>query len=245
MLDGLMVLDGGALRLGETGDPFDQPSPTRQFATALHGFDWLPHLLAAGPGGDAAGPAAAAGLAAGVRDLERLLVERRAPGAAHLPPGLRRPRPGAEASDAEISAMALDIARQRPPAAEGLRRARAQAGARRGGHAIAGCALTGKASDRLMDQGLKRVEALMDAVVLADGGHASRSPEAGLELLFDLLTLDDALGQRGRPPPEAVSRAIDRLSSSACGSSPWPTASLAAFQGGEAVEPPDRRGPGP
>src|SRR3954470_280946 len=41
LLEGLMVLDGGSLRLGETGDPFDQPSPTRQFATALHGFDWL------------------------------------------------------------------------------------------------------------------------------------------------------------------------------------------------------------
>src|SRR6478752_4360853 len=27
LLDGLLVLDGGAVRLGETGDPFDQPSP--------------------------------------------------------------------------------------------------------------------------------------------------------------------------------------------------------------------------
>src|SRR5688572_94436 len=50
LLDGVMLLEGGVLRLGETGDPFDQPSPTRQFAAALHGFDWLPHLLSAGPG---------------------------------------------------------------------------------------------------------------------------------------------------------------------------------------------------
>ena len=44
-----------------------------------------------------------------------------------------------------------------------------------------------------------------------DGGHASRSPEAGLELLLDLLTLDDALAQLSEPAPEAVRDAIARL----------------------------------
>jgi len=76
----------------------------------------------------------------------------------------------------------------------------------------------------------------MDAAVLADGGHATRSPQAGMELLFDLLTLDDALIQRGWPPPEGLSRAIDRLTA---GLRFFTLAdgALAAFQGGEASAP--------
>ncbi len=58
---------------------------------------------------------------------------------------------------------------------------------------------------------LQRLEPALKASVLADGGHASRAPEAGLELLFDLMTLDDALVQLGQVPPEELTRAVDRL----------------------------------
>jgi uncharacterized heparinase superfamily protein len=235
LLEGVLVLDGGVLRLGETGDPFDQPSPTRQFAIALHGFDWLPHLMAAGPG--------ASRLALRLlQDWRRVFgtwngfswsgerLERRT---FHLACAAKALAP--EASDAEISAMALDIARgarQLLKASDAPDRKLERAVVA----TIAGCALTGKASDRLMAAGLKKVMARLDAIVLPDGGHASRSPEAGLELLFDLLTLDDALGQRGRPAPEALTRAIDRLSSSVRFFT-LADGHLAAFQGGEAVEP--------
>jgi uncharacterized heparinase superfamily protein len=70
--------------------------------------------------------------------------------------------------------------------------------------------------------------------VLADGGHASRSPQAGLDLLFDLLTLDEALTERGIPAPPAMMQAIDRL----LGAVRFFTLSdgrLPALQGGEAV----------
>lgn len=235
LLDGVMALDGGALRLGETGDPFDQPSPTRQFAIALHGFNWLPHLMSAGPGSSRLALRL-------LQDWRRVFgvwnafswsgerLERRT---FHLACAARALAP--EASDAEISAIALDIARgarQLLKACDAPHRALERAVV----VTIAGCALSGKASDRLIATGLKRVIALMELIVLPDGGHASRSPEAGLELLFDLLTLDDALNQRGRPAPESLGRAIDRLSSSvrffvlADGH-------LAAFQGGEAVGP--------
>ncbi|CAN5188970.1 heparinase II/III family protein [soil metagenome] len=233
LLDGLMALDGGALRLGETGDPFDQPSPSRQFATALHGFDWLPHLMSAGPGSSRLALRL-------LQDWRRVFgvwnafswggerLERRT---FHLACAARALAP--EASDAEISAIALDIARgarQLLRASDAPHRALERAVV----ITVAGCALSGKASDQLIATGLKRVGALLNVIVLPDGGHASRSPDAGLELLFDLLTLDDALNQRGRPSPESLGRAIDRLSSSvrffvlADGH-------LAAFQGGEAV----------
>ena len=51
--------------------------------------------------------------------------------------------------------------------------------------------------------------------MLPDGGHVSRSPEAGLELLLDLLSLDDAFGHRGLEVPAEASRAIDRLTRNA------------------------------
>jgi uncharacterized heparinase superfamily protein len=235
LLDGVMTLEGATLRLGEAGDPFDQPSPSRRFAVALHGFDWLPHLLAAGP----AAPRLALRL---LQDWRRVFgvwnefswsgepLERRT---FHLACAARALAP--EASDAEISAMALDIAR----GARQLLKA-SDAPERRLERAlvvtIAGCALSGKASNQLMAAGLKRVAAELEAIVLPDGGHASRSPQAGLELLFDLLTLDDAVGQRGRPAPEALTRAIDRLSSAARFFT-LADGYLAAFQGGEAVAP--------
>ena len=62
--------------------------------------------------------------------------------------------------------------------------------------AVAGCALAGKAGAAIRNRALKRLPAALAATVAPDGGHASRSPEAGLELLLDLLTLDDALLQQ-------------------------------------------------
>jgi uncharacterized heparinase superfamily protein len=64
----------------------------------------------------------------------------------------------------------------------------------------------------------------------------TRSPEQGLELLLDLLTLDDVLLQRGREAPVEVARAIDRLSA-ALRFFILGDGRLPAFQGGEAGDP--------
>ncbi|WP_425996432.1 heparinase II/III family protein [Caulobacter sp. DWR1-3-2b1] len=233
ILAGIMTLSGGALRVGEAGDPFDTPSPTRRFALALHRFDWLPDLVAAGSDG--------------ARRSLRLLddwrrvfgrwnafswsgecLERRV---FHLSCAARAL--AAEGSDAEVADLALDLARQARQlfkASDAPERVLERAVTA----TIAGCVLAEKPGDQLIDRGLKIVSAQIDRIVLGDGGHATRSPEAGLELLFDLLTLDDALGQRGRPSPEAVSRAIDRLAS-ATRFFTLTDGQLAAFHGGEAV----------
>jgi uncharacterized heparinase superfamily protein len=100
--------------------------------------------------------------------------------------------------------------------------------------ALAGASLAGVAGERLLAKAMPRLEAALDRTVLPDGGHASRSPQAGLELLLDLLALDDGLSQRGRPPAERVSRAIDRLTAALRFFS-LPDGALAAFQGGEAA----------
>ncbi|PHY19371.1 heparinase II/III family protein [Caulobacter sp. BP25] len=233
ILAGTLVLDGGSLRLGETGDPFDTASPTRRFAVSLHRFDWLPDLIAAGPDG--------------ARRALRLLddwrrvfgkwnafswsadcLERRV---FHLACAARAL--AAEASDAEAADLRRDLARQARHLAE-IKKAPARVLERAVAVTIAGCVLAGKPGEILIDKGLKALSRHIDRIVLPDGGHATRSPEAGVELLFDLLTLDDALRQRGKPTPEAVARAIDRLST-ATRFFTLGDGGLAAFHGGETV----------
>jgi uncharacterized heparinase superfamily protein len=235
LLAGTWTLAGQTLQLAPNADPWNQASPSRAFAVALHRFDWLSDLLAAGE----AGAARALPL---VLEWRRVfgrwnafawsgeILERRV---AQLTAAGRTL--AAQASDAETLLLADSLARQarrllqlakdRPRAAERL----AIVGA-------AGAVLTGPAGERLLGRALARLPAAIGRAVLADGVHASRSPQAGMELLFDLLSLDDALVRRGRPAPEALPRAIDRLTA-ALRFFTLPDSRLAAFQGGEASSP--------
>lgn len=235
ILTGTLTLDGGTLRMGADGDPFDTASPSRRFAISLHRFDWLPDLAAAGSDG--------------ARRALRLIDDWRRVfgkwnGFSWSPECLERrvfhlacaaKTLAAEGSDAEIADLTLDLVRQGRHLIE-LKTHPERALERAAVAALAGCVLAGKPGERLIDRGLKALLRHLDKMVLADGGHATRSPEAGVELLFDLLTLDDALGQRGRPSPEALSRAIDRLST-ATRFFTLGDGHLAAFHGGEAIAP--------
>ncbi|RRN64795.1 heparinase II/III family protein [Caulobacter sp. 602-1] len=235
ILTGALALDGGALRLALDGDPFDTASPSRRFAVSLHRFDWLPDLAAVGSDG------ARRSLRL-IDDWRRVFgkwnafswspecLERRV---FHLACAAKTL--AAEGSDAEIADLTRDLARQARHLVE-LNSAPERALERAAVATVAGCVLAGKSGERLIDKGLKALSRHLDRMVLADGGHATRSPEAGVELLFDLLTLDDALGQRGRPSPEALSRAIDRLST-ATRFFTLGDGHLAAFHGGEAIAP--------
>jgi uncharacterized heparinase superfamily protein len=141
----------------------------------------------------------------------------------------------ARASDAEIAAISLDLARQarfllRVDAGPGRGSERAAAAA------VGASALSGRAGERLLVRALRELEAALPKSVEPDGGHASRSPQAALELLFDLLTLDDALVQRGIAAPDEVMRAIDRLAG-AVRFFTLADGRLAAFQGGEELTP--------
>lgn len=236
ILAGTLTLDGGSLRLGPDGDPFDTASPSRRFAVSLHRFDWLPDLAAAGSDG------ARRSLRL-IDDWRRVFgkwnafswspecLERRV---FHLACAAKTL--AAEGSDAEVADLTRDLARQARHLLE-ITAAPARILERAAVATLAGCVLAGKPGERLIDKGLKALLRHLDRMVLADGGHATRSPEAGVELLFDLLTLDDALGQRGRPSPEALSRAIDRLSSAARFFT-LGDGHLAAFHGGEAIAQP-------
>ena len=100
---------------------------------------------------------------------------------------------------------------------------------------MAGCALAGAAGERLLAKALPRLTRALAAAVLPDGGLRTRSPEQGLELWFDLATLDDACCSAGGETPAALAGAMDRLAG-AVRFFTLPDGRLAAFNGGGAVD---------
>jgi uncharacterized heparinase superfamily protein len=235
ILRGDFNLGGSSLQVGPDGDPWDRPSPTYRLAVALHRYDWAPHLLS----DRLQGPIQALRLHLQWRRVfgtwnafswSAMTLERRVYNyACALGPM------AAGASDAEIAGLALDLARQ----ARHLLKIKAhpeRATERAAVAAIAATALAGAAGETLGRKAIARLESGLPKTVLPDGSHVCRSPQAGMELLFDLLTLEEALVQRGLEVPQAVTGAIDRLSAGlrffTLGD-----ARLACFQGGEAGSP--------
>jgi uncharacterized heparinase superfamily protein len=232
---GAFVLAGATLTTGPRGDPWDRPSPDWAFAVALHRMGWLRDVVAAG----VPGPAEA---------LRLVLEWRRAFGrwnAFSWSPEVLERRVFnlacqaraicARASEAETAGLAMDLARQARfllQVDEGPVRASERAVAA----AVAATALGGRASEQLLAAALRRLEETLPLTILPDGGHATRSPQAALELLFDLATLDDALVQRGVAPPDEVMRSIDRLAA-AVRFFTLADGRLAALQGGEELQP--------
>jgi uncharacterized heparinase superfamily protein len=235
LLGGTFILADEALALGPGGDPWNRASPSRAFAESLHRFDWLRDLLMAGD--------------EGAREALRLIqewrltfgrwssfawsgeiLERRVVNlATNLGPIV------AVASEAEVEMLANLLARQARQlliAPEPVWRTSERAVAA----AIAGAALSGRAGARLLARAGRRVGRDMAEIVLPDGGHVSRSPEAGLELLLDLLALDDGWTQRGLQVPDEAVRAIDRLTAGLRFFT-LPDGRLACFQGGEESTP--------
>ncbi len=235
ILNGAWKLGGETLTVGRGGDPWNRPSPSRPFAEDLHGFCWLKHLLATGDEGAREGLR----LLAGWRSVfgrwnsfswSGAVLERRV---INLACGL-----GAlteKASEAEIEGFANLLARQARMLLQtsdpAWRKAERTVAA-----GVAAAALAGKPGDRLLARVAVRLDSLLPEVVLPDGGHISRAPQAGLELLLDLLALDDACVRRGVQTPDEALRAIDRLRASIRFFT-LRDGALACFQGGESAPP--------
>ena len=234
ILAGAFVLAGETLACGQRGDPWNRPSPSRRFAVALHRFGWMRDLLAAGPEGTSEGLRLTL---AWSRIFGRWnafawsseVLERRVFNLACTARAL-----SARASDAEGAWIAHDLCRQARfllNMDEGPARACERAAVA----ALAATALSGSAGERLLVRSLSRLRRLLPTTVTPDGGHASRSPQAALELLFDLTALDDALTQRGQSAPEELLGAIDRLSG-AVRFFTLRDGRLPAFHGGEELD---------
>jgi uncharacterized heparinase superfamily protein len=230
VLSGRFALAGSSLEITADEDPFNRPSPTRAFAVELHAFAWLPSLMLQGE--------------RGAREALRLTLiwggvfARWSPFAWDPDILARRAfnlacaarRLGQVAPEAERLKLADVLGRQgrqllRPPGGIATLAERLTAAA------LVGCALAGAPGASIRRKALGRLPRALDRAVAEDGGHASRSPEAGLELLLDLLTLDDALNQLSEPSPEGVRAAIGRLEG-ALRLQTLPDGRLATLQGG-------------
>lgn len=234
MLAGRFVFDGLALEAGPGGDPWNRAAPSRAFAAELHGMDWLADILPA-----EGGPKTALVLVLGWHTVfgrwngfswSAPVLERRVHNLACAMGALIT-----EASRAEADLLLDTLARQARHLMLGEgdgSRAAEQAAAAATGAVVLG----GPAGERLLDRALRRLEQVLPHTVLPDGGHASRAPEAGMELLLDLKALDDGLLQRGREAPAELSRAIDRLGA-ALRFFTLADGRLAALQGSEDGDP--------
>ena len=182
------------------------PSPSRRFAAALHSFGWLRDLVAHGEPGawEALRLTLGWGRLFGPWNIfawEPRLLERRVFNLACNLAALSAP-----ASEAEAEQLAADLARQ-ARFLLGVRGAPERAAERATAAAAAGAALGGAAGERLLSRALARLGRVLPATVVADGGHASRSPQAALELLFDLQHTRRRLGAAaGHQPGRADAR---------------------------------------
>jgi uncharacterized heparinase superfamily protein len=193
--------------------PFDVGPPSEDWLRELHSFGWLRHLRAADT------PLARSNARATVEDWLTL----------HRRPG------GETVWDTDVTARrALSFLAQSPLVLHDadhdlyrdfvrslLRHAsvlRAAIGTSEPGmprvHAAIAIALIGLSlsqQERLAKTGLDRVDAELQAQILPDGGHVSRSPSALVEILVDLLPLRQALIARGLVPSETLMNSIDRM----------------------------------
>ncbi|MBS0333870.1 MAG: heparinase II/III family protein [Proteobacteria bacterium] len=234
ILAGGFVLGGETLTVGPRGDPWDRPSPSRRFAGVLHGFGWMKDLTALGEPGAWEALRLALAWRRLFGDWNRFawdgpILERRVFNLACSIAALSGP-----ASDAEAAQLGADLAHQARYLLA-LGDGPARAAERTVVAAVAGAALGGAAGEGLLERALKRLPARLKATVLADGSHASRSPQAALELFFDLSTLDDGLAQLGVAAPWEMMQALDRLAG-AVRFFTLADGRLAAFQGGEGLD---------
>lgn len=213
-LSGSFEFAGQHLDIGRQGDPWTLPAPSERFAFWLHSFSWLPNL------------ASSRDKSAAVR--ARFLVDRWIEVYGQWNPYAWDNDLIANRLFAWLSVwnshLALDnlsdlaerrrhnVVRQmkrlrgtykRTPS--GLPRLKAAAVL-----ALGGAYMQDKA-DGFLDRGLDYVNDEVEAQILPDGGHISRSPEQTLEALHILTVLDNALKAREMAGSKILHRAIERL----------------------------------
>ncbi len=77
--------------------------------------------------------------------------------------------------------------------------------------ALAAATLSMSGQKRYSRSSAKRLDEELNAQILPDGGHISRSPAVIIDILTDLLPLRQAFTARGLEPTKAIMTAIDRM----------------------------------
>lgn len=210
LMRGRFRLAGHAVDIRQ-GSIFDQPAPSADFAAALHGFDWLRHLEAAG--GDLA------------REFALKLTQHWLNRNARYAVPAWLPEVTAERFinlfshggfflgelDAawrrkfftSLRDQAIMLARSLPELPDGLPRFKC----------ATALALTGLclADERIAANGLRRLSGELKRQILPDGGHVSRSPGQLLDVVRLLTMVGQALARTGREGEPVIDQALDRM----------------------------------
>ncbi|ESQ80826.1 heparinase II/III family protein [Asticcacaulis sp. YBE204] len=234
MMAGRYTLGGARMSIQGSGDPWNRPSPTRSFAIELHRFCWLRHLLTQGEDGVKEGLRLFLLWEKTFRTWTPFVWSQEVMARRLINLSIFARRLAAYASEDEAQILARSMAEQTRQLWR-LPRHLAWYTQKATALVLVGCVLSGHVGDRMRKKGLRILPKALKRAIMADGSHASRSPQAGLELLYDLLLIEDALNQRGLAIPEYLEVAIERLSRFVRTLS-HPDGSLCAFQGGESVD---------
>jgi uncharacterized heparinase superfamily protein len=196
----------GAVVTGRPVDVFDAAPPTPQWATALHNLSWLQHFVTGG------------------HELHRIVARSlvlkwggqrsgfRTPmvcfqalvslaSAAHF---LLGPAPSSFGKPFyELAEKLIHRALAMRPS--GLSESFWQA------VALQYASLAFRSSEILRGQANAKLCGIMDQVILPDGGHVSRNPQALLEVLLAVIPIRDAMAAKREAVPQALSAAIERM----------------------------------
>lgn len=222
LLSGNFTYGGQSVDVGLQGDPWTITVPSTRYASWLHSFDWMNDLLAVGPKAKGKVEEKAAALRA--RSLvdnwithygvwnhfnwePEVLTPRLWHWLIHWTPVLSSDGAGPKAAQRRGSVMRqMKYLRRQyksiPPSVLRLQAAAVLT--------LGGARLTEK-SEGYFARGLDWLDDEIDAQILPDGGHISRSPEDTLNCLDILLSLDTCLADRGVEGSRTLSRAIDRM----------------------------------
>jgi len=237
ILKGHFLYAGQTVDVGANGDPWSIALPSEDFAIWLHGFSWLEDL-------NVLGSTTAAVRARFLLDRwiavygkwnpyswqPDILATRLYNVLAHWSPMLTLDKltEAAQARRINVMRQLKRLRRIYKRTTPGLSRFQAAAAL-----AIGGARMTER-SDGFLGRGLDWLDDEIEAQVMPDGGHVSRSPEQTLRALEILLTLDQILSRRGVEGTRAMGRAIDRLLPAAA-LFKAADGGLVSFNGGSAV----------
>ena len=202
-------------------DPWTNAAPSRRFASWLHEFEWLHDLLAVN---DAAHQAKARFYVDGwvqtygkgndfVSDPARL-SRRIFNWLAHWSPALSVSNSDKGLGEGEqlLDSRRTSVLRQLSGLRGSLKDVPPGLSRLTAGCALAmGGAKLSEGKTQFLERGLDLLDTELPIQILPDGGHVTRSPEAAVTALRQLLTLDSLLADRGIEGSRELSRAIDRL----------------------------------
>lgn len=207
---GLFVFAGRSLAAGG-GSPFDYAPPSLEWAQELYGFGWLRHLRAA----DTA--LARANARSFVSDF---IAGRGDPALARQTPVAARrlisflcqsPLVLEGADHAFYDSFLRAIGRNAQQLERDLRRGVPPPARLNAAVALCYAGLCCEGIQPILRRATRVLSRELERQILPDGGHRSRNPRFGMELLLDLLPLRQAFLSRSVEPPAALLRAVDRM----------------------------------